>query len=141
MKITILKERAVGEDRVAATPETVKKFISLGATVSVETGAGAAASISDQAYSESGADVGPLAEAVKDAEIVLGIQAPDVMTLEGAKPGAWVAALFDPFIEKDRVAAYANAGLEAISMEFMPRITRAQSMDVTGGIRRRRVER
>jgi NAD(P) transhydrogenase subunit alpha len=67
---------------------------------------------------------------VKGADIVLGIQAPGVALLKGAKPGAWVAALFDPFQKGDLVAAYAKAGFEALSMEFMPRITRAQSMDV-----------
>jgi len=67
---------------------------------------------------------------VKGADIVLGVQAPDVAALSGAKPGAWVAATFDPFREKERVEAYAKAGFEALAMEFMPRITRAQSMDV-----------
>lgn len=130
MRIAILKERAAGESRVAATPETVKKFIGLGATVAVESSAGEGASISDEAYAEAGAETGELAKVVKDADIVLGIQAPDVVDLAGAKPGAWVAALFDPFNARDRVEAYAKAGFEALSMEFMPRITRAQSMDV-----------
>ncbi|WP_428027852.1 NAD(P) transhydrogenase subunit alpha [Altererythrobacter sp.] len=130
MRIAILKERAAGETRVAATPETVKKFIGLGATLAVEQGAGESASISDSAYADAGASLGSAADVVKDADIVLGVQAPDVMTLSGAKPGAWVAALFDPFGQKERVEAYAKAGFEALSMEFMPRITRAQSMDV-----------
>ncbi|WFL77892.1 NAD(P) transhydrogenase subunit alpha [Altererythrobacter arenosus] len=130
MKIAVLKERAADERRVAATPETVKKFIALGAQVSVEEGAGTGASIMDAAYREAGAELATTSKAVEGADIVLGIQAPDVMTLSGAKPGAWVAALFDPFAQKERVEAYANAGFEALSMEFMPRITRAQSMDV-----------
>lgn len=130
MKIAVLKERAAGESRVAATPETVKKFIGLGNEVAVETGAGETASITDEAYAEAGASVGAAAATVKDADIVLGIQAPDVGDLAGAKAGAWVAALFDPFTKKDGVEAYAKAGFEALSMEFMPRITRAQSMDV-----------
>ena len=130
MKIAILTERASGETRVAATPETVKKFAALGCTVAVEAGAGVISSITDAAYAEAGAQVGGAGEAVKDADIVLGIQAPDVVLLKGAKPGAWVAALFDPFAKKDVVEAYAAAGFEALSMEFMPRITRAQSMDV-----------
>jgi NAD(P) transhydrogenase subunit alpha len=67
---------------------------------------------------------------VKDADIVLGIQAPDIALLIGAKPGAWVAALFDPFANPDTVKAYATGGFEALSMELMPRITRAQGMDV-----------
>ncbi|MBD3728917.1 MAG: NAD(P) transhydrogenase subunit alpha [Sphingomonadales bacterium] len=130
MRIAILKERAPGETRVAASPETVKKFIALGATVAVESGAGASAAISDAAYSDAGAEVGTADAAVKDADIVLGVQAPDVALLAGAKPGAWVAASFDPFVQRERVDAYAQAGLEALAMEFMPRITRAQSMDV-----------
>ncbi len=130
MKIAVLKERASGETRVAATPETVKKFAALGLSVAVEAGAGVISSITDAAYAEAGASVADAAGAVKDADIVLGIQAPDVALLAGAKPGAWVAALFDPFGKRDVVDAYAAAGFEALSMEFMPRITRAQSMDV-----------
>ena len=130
MKIAVLRETAPGETRVAATPETVKKFAALGASMAVEEGAGLAASIPDAAYAEAGADVAPLAQTVKDADIVLGIQAPDVLALAGAKAGAMVAALFDPFREGERVQAYADAGFEALSMELMPRITRAQSMDV-----------
>ena len=130
MRIAVLKEQAPGESRVAITPETVKKFAGLGATIAVEQGAGAGASISDEAYREAGAEVGDAAKTVAGADIVLGVQAPDVAALSGAKPGAWVAATFDPFREGDRVEAYAKAGYEALSMEFMPRITRAQSMDV-----------
>ena len=130
LRIAVLKERAAGERRVAITPETVKKFAALGAELAVESGAGTAASISDADYAEAGASVGPAADAVNGADIVLGVQAPDVELMSGANPGAWVAATFDPFVQKDRVEAYASAGLEALSMEFMPRITRAQSMDV-----------
>ncbi|MGY6552673.1 MAG: NAD(P) transhydrogenase subunit alpha [Erythrobacter sp.] len=130
MKIAILKERAPGETRVAATPETVKKYAALGLDVAIEAGAGVIASVTDAAYAEAGASVGDAAATVKDADIIIGIQAPDVALLSGAKPGAWVAALFDPFMRRDLVDAYAAAGFEALSMEFMPRITRAQSMDV-----------
>ncbi len=130
MKIAILKERAPGETRVAATPETAKKFAALGLDVAVEAGAGETASVTDSAFAEVGVTIGDAAAVVKDADIVLGIQAPDAALLKGAKPGAWVAALFDPFANRDVVDAYAAAGLEALSMEFMPRITRAQSMDV-----------
>ncbi|MBX7513245.1 NAD(P) transhydrogenase subunit alpha [Qipengyuania sp. GH38] len=130
MRITVLAERDAGESRVALTPETAKKFIALGADVAVEEGAGVSASITDEAYRDAGAEVAAAAKVVDGADIVLGVQAPDVALLAGAKPGAWVAATFDPFREKARVEAYAKAGLEALSMEFMPRITRAQSMDV-----------
>ncbi|WP_114520362.1 NAD(P) transhydrogenase subunit alpha [Altererythrobacter sp. ZODW24] len=130
MRIAILKERAAGESRVAITPETVKKFAALGATLAVESGAGVAASIADADYKDAGAEIGAADKVVAGADIVLGVQAPDVALLKGANAGAMVAATFDPFMQKGRVEAYAKAGLEALSMEFMPRITRAQSMDV-----------
>jgi len=130
VRIAILKETAPGEARVAATPETVKKFTALGATVAIEEGAGAAASYPDEAYREAGADVLPTARAVANANIMLDNQAPPVMALAGAKKGAWVAASFDPFRQQELVADYAQGGFEALAMELMPRITRAQSMDV-----------
>ena len=134
MKIAILKEQAAGENRVAGTPETVKKFIGLGAAVAVEMGAGAGAAISDEQYADAGATVGDRAATVAGADIVLGVQGPDPASLAGAAPGAWVAASLNPFGAGDggraRVDAYAAAGYEALAMEFMPRITRAQSMDI-----------
>ena len=130
MRIAVLKERAAHERRVAATPETVRKFIALGASVAVESGAGLGAGIADADYREAGAEIGSAAEVLKGAEIVLGVQAPDPADLSGAANGAWVAATFDPFGNRERVEAYAKSGLEALTMEFMPRITRAQSMDV-----------
>ncbi len=130
LRIAVLKERAAGEIRVAATPETVKKFIALGASFAVEAGAGLSASIADADYAAAGAEVLPADKAVAGADIVLGVQAPDVAALKGANAGAWVAATFDPFSQRKRVDAYAKAGFEALAMEFMPRITRAQSMDV-----------
>ena len=130
MRIAVLQERAAGETRVAATPETVKKFIALGATVAVERGAGEAASQPDALYEDAGAELGDAGAVAKGADIVLAVQAPEPAALKGTAPGAWVAAIFDPFGERARVDAYAKAGLEALAMEFMPRITRAQSMDV-----------
>ncbi len=129
-RIVVLKERADGEARVSATPETVKKFTALGAVLAVESGAGECASISDEAYREAGAEVGESGNIVNSADIVLGVQAPDPALMAGAKQGAWIVAVFDPFGQRERVDAYASAGLEALAMEFMPRITRAQSMDV-----------
>ena len=129
-RIAVLKERASGEHRVAATPETVKKFIALGASVAVEAGAGAGASIPDADYAMAGAEVVKIAAAVKGADIVLGVQGPDAALLKGAKAGAWVVAGLDPLVQRARIDAYAAAGLEALAMEFMPRITRAQSMDI-----------
>lgn len=130
MKIAILKEQASGERRVAGTPETVKKFVALGGNVSVETGAGDTASISDADYEAAGARVGERSATLKDADIILGVQGPEPSSLGGHKPGAWLVAGLNPFGERARVDAYAAAGLEALAMEFMPRITRAQSMDI-----------
>ncbi|MBL0001339.1 MAG: NAD(P) transhydrogenase subunit alpha [Sphingomonadales bacterium] len=130
MKIAVLKEAAAGECRVAATPETVKKFIGLGASLFVEKGAGAGASISDADYEAAGATLGTGSATAKDADIVLGVQGPDPKSLKGTKDGAWVVAGLDPFGQRARVDDYARAGVEALAMEFMPRITRAQSMDI-----------
>ncbi|MBC2650726.1 NAD(P) transhydrogenase subunit alpha [Novosphingobium flavum] len=128
MKLAVVREQAPGETRVAATPETVKKFIALGATVAVEPGAGSHASIAGADYVAVGATVA--ADAVAGANIVLGVQGPDPAGLAAAAPGAWIVAGLDPFGQRGRVDAYAAAGLEALAMEFMPRITRAQSMDI-----------
>jgi NAD(P) transhydrogenase subunit alpha len=130
MKIAVLKEQADGERRVSATPETVKKFVALGATLAVEAGAGDTASIGDAAYSDAGASVGDRAATLAGADIVLGVQGPDPGSLAGVAPGAWIVASLNPFGERARVEAYAAAGYEALAMEFMPRITRAQSMDI-----------
>ncbi len=130
IKIAVLKEAANGENRVAATPETVKKFIALGASVSVEKGAGAGASIADADYEAAGAVIGTQAATAKDAGIVLGVQGPDPKSLKGVQDGAWIVAGLDPFGQRARIEEYAKAGVDALAMEFMPRITRAQSMDI-----------
>ena len=130
VKIAVLKEVAPGETRVAASPETVKKFIGLGAAVAVEKGAGLSASISDADYEAIGASIGAASAVIKDADIVLGVQGPDPKSLKGAAKGAWIVAGLDPFGQRKRVDEYAAAGVEALAMEFMPRITRAQSMDI-----------
>jgi H+-translocating NAD(P) transhydrogenase subunit alpha len=130
VKIAVLREGAQGERRVSATPETVKKFIALGATVAVETGAGAAASYDDASYAQAGASVVARGEAIKDADILLGVQGPDPKSLTGVKTGAWLVAGLNPFGARARIDDYAALGLETLAMEFMPRITRAQSMDI-----------
>ena len=129
MKVAVLKEGA-GETRVAAIPETVKKFAGLGATVAVETGAGNSASISDAEYEGAGATTGSRADVLKDADIILCVSGPDASTLGGAKSGALLIGALDPAKRGDVIADYAKAGLEALAMEWMPRITRAQSMDI-----------
>ncbi|AEG50666.1 NAD(P)(+) transhydrogenase (AB-specific) [Sphingobium chlorophenolicum L-1] len=130
MKIGIIKEMAPDERRVSGTPETVKKFKALGADVAVESGAGLSAAISDADYAAMGATVADRAATVADADIILGVQGPDPASIAGAKPGAWIVAGLNPFVERARIDAYAAAGFEALAMEFMPRITRAQSMDI-----------
>src|SRR4051794_26587443 len=130
MKLAVLKETAEGERRVAATPETAKKFIALGATVAVEQGAGLAASIADEDYRNAGADVGSREAVLRDADAILGVQGQEPDALKGTKAGALVVAGLDPFRRRERVDAYASAGLEALALELMPRITRAQSMDI-----------
>jgi len=130
VRLAVLRESAEAERRVAATPETVKKYIALGATVAVEAGAGESASIADAAFAEAGATVGDRAVTLAGADILLAIQGPDPASLAGAKPGAWLVASLNPFGDRARIDAYAAAGLEALAMEFMPRITRAQSMDI-----------
>jgi NAD(P) transhydrogenase subunit alpha len=134
MKIAVVREQADSERRVAATPETVKKFIGLGAAVAVEAGAGESASIADADYAAAGASVGDRAATVSGADIILGVQGPQPDSIMGAKPGAWIVAGLNPFGAGEngraRVDAYAAAGFEALAMEFMPRITRAQTMDI-----------
>ncbi|WP_404711714.1 Re/Si-specific NAD(P)(+) transhydrogenase subunit alpha [Sphingomonas sp. MMS24-J13] len=130
VRIAVVKETAVGERRVAATAETVRKFIALGATLAVEAGAGEGASIGDSAYADAGAQIGDRTAILAGADIVLAVQGPDPASLNGVKPGAWVVASLNPFGDRARIDAYAAAGLEALAMELMPRITRAQSMDI-----------
>ncbi|MBO9725003.1 MAG: NAD(P) transhydrogenase subunit alpha [Novosphingobium sp.] len=129
-RIAVLRERASGETRVSATPETVRKLIGLGAQLAVESGAGLSASIADADYLAAGAEVGPAEQVLAGADIVFGIQGPDPALLGPVRPGAWIVAGLDPFGQRVRIEGYAAAGLEALAMEFMPRITRAQSMDI-----------
>jgi len=136
MKIVIPKERRPGEARVAATPETVKKLIALGAEVAVEAGAGMGASITDEAFRAAGASIAPDPGALlSSADVILKVQRP-MRAAEGmdelaqAKPGALLIGVLAGFSNKDQVADYARRKLTAFSMELMPRITRAQAMDV-----------
>jgi NAD(P) transhydrogenase subunit alpha len=129
MKIAVLKETA-GEARCAAIPETVKKFIALGAEVAVERGAGEGASIADADFEAAGAKVGSRAEVLKGAGVILAVDGPDPQTLKGAPTGALLVGALDPLRRGEAVEGYAAAGLEALAMEWMPRITRAQSMDI-----------
>jgi NAD(P) transhydrogenase subunit alpha len=136
MKIAIPKERRPGEKRVAASPETVKKFVGLGCSVVIETGAGLAADILDEHYTAMGAQIAPDAKsALADADMVLKVQRP-MTAAEGndelalLKKGAVLVAGLAALQQREQVKAYAAAGVNAFAMELMPRITRAQSMDI-----------
>ncbi|MET0607107.1 MAG: Re/Si-specific NAD(P)(+) transhydrogenase subunit alpha [Beijerinckiaceae bacterium] len=131
MLIAIPSESEANEGRVAATPETVKKFVALGASVVVEAGAGLASGVIDSDYQAAGATVAASAEdALKDADIVLKVRRPGEAELKLMKPGALVVATMDPYGNETALTAMAKADVSAFAMEFMPRITRAQVMDV-----------
>ncbi len=131
MIIAIPRERRQGETRVAATPETVKKLKGLGLDVIIETGAGDAPRISDADYEAAGARIAPdAASALKDADIVFKVRGPSQDEIALFKRGAILAALLSPATEKDAIGKLAEAGIDAFAMEFLPRISRAQAMDV-----------
>jgi NAD(P) transhydrogenase subunit alpha len=131
MRLGVVKEKRAGETRVAATPESVKKLKGLGLDVSIEAGAGAAARFSDADYQAAGATVLPdAARVLGDADIVLKVRAPEAGEIALMKKGAVLAALLSPHTEKDAIAALAGAGATAFAMELLPRISRAQAMDV-----------
>jgi H+-translocating NAD(P) transhydrogenase subunit alpha len=128
MKIAIAAEADPAEPRVAATPDTVKKMIALGAEVAVEPGAGTKSGVLDADYAAAGATVAP--GATHDADIVLKVRRPGESELASYKKGALVIAIMDPYGNDAALAAMARAGVTAFAMELMPRITRAQAMDV-----------
>jgi NAD(P) transhydrogenase subunit alpha len=128
MRIAVAREADSAEDRVAATPETVKKMIALGADVAVEPGAGIESGIPDSDFAAAGAAV--LAGAVQGADVVLKVRRPTASELTDYKKDALVIAMMDPYGEHAAVKAMAAAGIIAFAMELLPRITRAQTMDV-----------
>ncbi len=128
MKIAIAKEVDAAEPRVAATPDTVKKFKALGIDIAIEPGAGIKSGLLDADYEAAGAVVS--ADAVKDADIVIKVKRPDVSEVAKYKKGALVIAIMDPYGNEAALKALADAGVSAFAMELMPRITRAQVMDV-----------
>jgi H+-translocating NAD(P) transhydrogenase subunit alpha len=137
MKLSIIKERRAHETRVAATPDTVKRLIGLGFTVTIESEAGSAASYSDAAYAAAGALVVEGADAVvRDATVVLKVQRPLIAgegltdELSLLRPGTLLIGMLSPYTERAAIAAYAQHGISACAMELVPRISRAQSMDV-----------
>jgi NAD(P) transhydrogenase subunit alpha len=128
MKVAVVAENDAGEPRVAATPETVKKIIGLGAEVAVEPGAGIKSGILDADFTAAGAAV--TADAVNGADIVLSVRRPLSPELARLKKGAILIAIMDPFGHEEALRAMAEAGVTSFAMELLPRITRAQVMDV-----------
>ncbi|WP_292065699.1 Re/Si-specific NAD(P)(+) transhydrogenase subunit alpha [Brevundimonas sp. UBA7664] len=128
--IAVTRERRDGETRCAVTPETVKKLVAMGATVTVEAGTGAGSSIPDDDYAAAGATVAKDTKAVlSGADIVLKVRGPTAQETSALKSGAIVVALLDAYREKETVQALAGAGATSFAMEFVPRISRAQVMD------------
>ena len=129
-KLGVLRERE-GETRVAVTPDMVKKLIPLGFSVTAQSGAGLQASCPDADYTAAGATIAPdAASTLADADVVLAVRALPSEALGALKPGALVIAMMNPYAERPALDALAAAGATGFSMEFVPRITRAQSMDV-----------
>src|SRR6187549_258138 len=128
MKIAVAKEIDPSEPRVAASPDTVKKFKALGVDIAVEPGAGIKSGLPDTEFTAAGATVS--ADAVKDADIVIKVKRPEASELANYKRGALVIAIMDPYGNEAALQTMADAGVSAFAMELMPRITRAQVMDV-----------
>ena len=129
--IAVTKETRANETRVAATPETVKKLGAAGFSVVVQAGAGTAASYLDADYEAAGAKIAKTAkDALKDADVLFKVRAPEAAEIGALKKGAIVAAALNPYQDKETLDALAKAGATAIAMEFIPRITRAQVMDM-----------
>ncbi|EAQ34970.1 alanine dehydrogenase/PNT [Nitrobacter sp. Nb-311A] len=128
MKIAIAKEIDESEPRVAASPDTVKKFKALGADVAIEPGAGTKSGVPDSDFIAAGAEVST--EAVKDADVIIKVRRPEASELARYKRGALVIAIMDPYGNEAALKKIADAGVSAFAMELMPRITRAQVMDV-----------
>ena len=131
MRIAIITETDPVETRVAASAETVKKLVALGATIAVQSGAGTQSGMTDDDFAAAGATIAKTAkDTLKDAEIVLKVRRPSSAEIKLIKKGALVLAIVDPYDSAEALAAMAAAGLTTFSMELMPRITRAQVMDV-----------
>ncbi|HEY0202517.1 MAG TPA: NAD(P)(+) transhydrogenase (Re/Si-specific) subunit alpha, partial [Acetobacteraceae bacterium] len=131
MRLAVLKERAAAESRVAATPDTVKKLVGLGLQVVVEAGAGQASSIHDADYQAAGAEVAPdAAAALNGVGIVFAVQVPQPDVRAHIPQGALLVCISNAHGDPALVPALAAAGIDVAAMELLPRITRAQSMDV-----------
>ena len=131
MRLAVLKETHEFETRVAATPDTVKKLLGLGLTVAVESGAGVASAVSDADFQAAGATIAPDAAAtLAGAGVVFAVQAPAAATLALIPRGAMLVCIAGAFADPALVPALAERGIDCVAMELLPRITRAQAMDV-----------
>jgi H+-translocating NAD(P) transhydrogenase subunit alpha len=130
MKIAVPLETHPGEARVAASPDTVKSYVKKGVQVAVQQGAGLGSNISDEAFETAGASLVKGEAVVKDADIVLTIRRPSDKLLKGMKSGAIVVGGLEPYGDRKALEAYAASGMTSFAMELMPRITRAQAMDI-----------
>ncbi|MFA7262965.1 MAG: Re/Si-specific NAD(P)(+) transhydrogenase subunit alpha [Caulobacter sp.] len=129
--IAVTRERRAGETRVAATPETVKKLIAAGWSLTVEAGAGTTASFPDADYAAAGATIAKsLKDAVSKADVLFKVRGPEADEIAALKPGAMVVATLNPYQDRATLEGLAKAKASAFAMEFVPRITRAQVMDV-----------
>jgi NAD(P) transhydrogenase subunit alpha len=127
VKIAVLKE-AEGEARCAAIPETVKKYVALGANVAIERGAGEGASIADSEFEAAGATLGSRADVLKDAEVILAVNGPDPASLNGAPSDALLIGALDPLRRREAIDGYAKAGVDALAADG--------AFDVAAGFRR-----
>ncbi len=131
MKIAVLKERWPDEGRVATSPAVAGKLVELGAQLAIEAGAGAAARFPDAEYEEAGAEIrSDPRDALREADVILSVRGLPPELLDVVKSGAVLLGMLDPFRQRERLEAYARAGLVVFALELIPRITRAQSMDV-----------
>jgi len=127
MKIAVVREQAEGERRVAATPDAVKKYIAFGASVSVQNNSGSGISLADADYTAAGANI---SDDVSDADIILCVRPPSSKIISNIKSGAILIGMLDPYSGRDSLEAYNQQKISAFSLELLPRISRAQSMDV-----------
>jgi NAD(P) transhydrogenase subunit alpha len=131
MILIVVPAEKKGERRVALAPDTAKKYIAKGCEIVIEKGAGKLSNISDAAYEEAGAKISSdIKSGLGEADIVLGVGAPTLEKIKAMKKGAILAAGLNPYDDKKTLKALCDAGVTGFAMEFMPRITRAQSMDI-----------
>lgn len=127
MKIAVLSEIIAGEKRISATPDMVKKYLALGISVSVASGSGTGISVNDNEFEDAGATI---SNDISDADIIICVRPPSLDIITQAKEGAILVGMLEPYANKNLLTAYNNKKISAFSLELLPRISRAQSMDV-----------